>query len=256
MRACVLALLSCVVAACGGNGVVHRESPIDVPERSDDDSGDDDGGADAGPTVEHTDPIPDAAPVSHTCEAADLALCLAFENDVKDGSPNGLAAAAANVTYVPGKDGLAASLGATSSIRYPANAAFETSAATIEAWVRRSASATADGVVFDADSRYSLTITSALDVLCKTSGGAVAGGKITPEKWAHVACVVGGGVVRVYLDGVEQGNAAGSVAPAPTATEAAGGNAPSGEPFVGAMDSLRVFRVARAAADIAKDAAP
>jgi hypothetical protein len=66
-----------------------------------------------------------------------------------------------------------------------------------------------------------------------------------------VACVIDGTNGHVYLGGVEQSAAGGVIGASPASGAAIGGNAPSGEPFIGAIDSFRVFRVARSAAQIA-----
>ena len=80
---------------------------------------------------------------------------------------------------------------------------------------------------------------------------AVSGGKVIADQWAHVACVVDGTRVHVYLDGIALAASTGSILSNPTLSAALGGNAPSGEPFVGAIDSFRMFRVARTTAEIA-----
>lgn len=253
-----LAALS-LVTACGGPDVLGDPLGSALPDRLPESDAGAEAGAqrDAGAPPPPVDAGVDAAATSTLCKAPDLAVCFPFESSVTDMSPNAIAPAASNVTFTAGKHGTAASFGATSSVTIGANAAFETAAATMEAWIKRSAAgAAADGVIFDADARYSLTITAAGAVLCKTSGGLVSGGAITNDLWTHVACVVGGGTVRAYVNGAEVASAAGSVASSPTSAHAIGGNSPSGEPFLGAIDSLRIFRAARSAAEIAAAAAP
>lgn len=186
------------------------------------------------------------------CTASDLVLCFPFENSVTDNGPNAIAPGqVANVTFVAGKDGQAAVFDATSAVRFGANPAFDVTNATIEAWVKRAASPGGDGVVFDADGRFSLTIEPDGDVKCKTGNADVVASKIAVDTWAHVACTFDGAKLRVYIDGALADTDNGSITSSPGSGAAIGGNAPSGEPFKGAIDSLRVFRVARTAAEIA-----
>jgi hypothetical protein len=257
-KAFALALLA---LGCGTADVQGDPLSVGLPPRTT--AGD--GGTDPqvtppppAPPPPPTDAGPDSAAAAKLCGVSDLAVCFPFEGSVTDLSPRAIVpATVTNVSFVAGRDGQAGSFDATSALRLAPNDAFESSSATIEAWIKRSAAgAAADGVIFDADGRYSLTITAAGAILCKTSGGAASAGALLNDVWTHVACVVGGGAVRVYMNGVELTNAAGSITASPTSAEAIGGNSPSGEPFLGAIDSLRIFRVARSAADIALAATP
>ncbi len=130
---------------------------------------------------------------------------------------------------------------------------FDSSEATVEAWVNR---VTGQGVVFDADGRYSLTILSNGNVQCATSKGSTSAGTAPAGSFVHVACVWGGGKVMVYIDGVLKDQENAQIKSAPNLTEAVGGNAPNGQPFVGAIDSLRIWNVARTAEEIAASATP
>lgn len=193
------------------------------------------------------------------CAVNDLALCLTFEGSSVDQSTAPIQAAeASGLDYVPGKQGQGARFGSQSALRFGPNIVFDlpAGAATIEAWIKR-ASSTEDAVVFDDDARFSLTINAAGQVWCKSSGGAITGARVVPvEQWAHVACVIEGGTMRAYVDGALDASGPGAVVSSPSSPAAVGGNAPSGEPFVGVIDSLRVFRVARSPADIALAAKP
>jgi hypothetical protein len=245
-------------AACGyepvdGDNLVLGNKLPDRPDAGGTD-------ADAGNSGAIPDPISDAAPdvkpPSQTCVSADLALCFTFEGLVNDQSSAPLAPKTVlNVTFVPGKEGMAASFNAMSAIRFDPAATFELppEGATIEAWIKRQ-NAGADAVVFDDDGRFSLTINAAGHVWCK-GGGQVIGTKVVPvDQWAHVACVIDKGAMRAYLNGVQDGESTGAVGSAPTLAAAIGGNSPDGEPFLGLIDSFRVFRVARTPAQIAASA--
>ena len=189
------------------------------------------------------------------CSASDLALCFGFEGVVTDGSPNALVPAAlSGVSFVPGRFGQAASFAAVSAMTFAPSAAFQVTTATIEAWVKLAPNPPGDGVIFDADNRASLTILADGSLLCKPTGVPSAG-KVVSDQWAHVACVFDGANVHAYVNGVEVGVGAGAIGASPPAGAAVGGNSPSGEPFVGAIDSFRFFKIARTPAEIAAAAA-
>lgn len=250
----MVSLSACGYASVDGDPVTS--DPVPLPDRST---------LDAGADVE-TSPAPisspatDAAkPASTTCQASSLVACLRFEGNTNVEGTQGLAPSeSSGVTFVPGKEDLAAKLDSTSAIRFAPNPIFDlpSGSATIEAWIRREATG-ADAVVFDDDERFSLTISAAGRVWCKSSGGAVVGATDVPTSaWAHVACVSDGDTLRAYLNGVEDASGAGAIASRPAAAAALGGNAPSGEPFVGLIDSFRLFKVARTPAEIAAAAKP
>lgn len=246
-----------LVAACGYPDPQGDATRTPLPDRTRD------GGADgevpdedAGIIEASTVNPEDATTPSTLCTANDLALCLAFEGNVNDGSPNKLAVTASNVGFGAGRAGQGAVLSGVSQMSLGPSAVFDATEITVEAWIKLSASALGDAVVFDADNRYSLTVTAARQVWCKSSGGAVMAGAVTPEQWTHVACVVGGGSVRAYVNGGEVGAQPGAVVASPASAQAVGSNCPSGEPFVGVLDSVRVFRVARSGTEIAAAAKP
>ena len=199
--------------------------------------------ADSGPPA-------DAPTQAALCSEPDLVLCFGFEGAIVDGSPNGLVPAVTGVSFVPGKLGQAGSFGAASAMTFGASPAFEVTAATIEAWVKLAPNPPGDGVIFDDDNRASLTIMADGTLLCKPDAVPSAG-KVVVDQWAHVACVFDGANVRAYVNGTEVGVGVGVIPSSPASTAALGGNAPSGEPFVGAIDSFRAFKVARTPAQIA-----
>lgn len=250
-------MCTAVMAAigCGYAPVEGDDLPVPLPDRVTA-APTSDAGTEASTKSPTTSPeagaTADAAMPSTLCKVADLALCFAFDGAAVDGSPNALAPSEVTaVAFVAGKEGQAASLGAASAIRFAPSPVFEVTTATLEAWVKLAPNPAGDGVVFDDDGRFSLTILADGTVLCKSSGGAVSGGKVIVDQWTHVACVVDGTRVHAYLDGIELAASAGSILSNPTLGAALGGNAPSGEPFVGAIDSFRMFRVARTTAEIA-----
>lgn len=256
IAAAALALGAGGLVACGDRGIEEDDS-VRLPGRI----ASAEAGADADPADDGGSPTTDASvdaggdaapPSSNLCTPSNLVLCYPFEGEVVDKSGTDLVPATLQgVAYTSGKEGQAALLGATSAIRFAPNAVFNVPAATVEAWVKRApAAAAADGVIFDADGRYSLTVTAAGAALCKSSGGQASGGTVPVDQWTHVACVIGGGSTRVYVDGIERASGPGGITASGLA-EALGGNSPSGEPFLGAIDSFRLFSVARTAAEMA-----
>ncbi len=211
------------------------------------------------PTRPSVDAGPTSPPAVDICAEPDLVLCLPFDGNANDRSATPLAAATSTgITFAPGRLGEAARLDAASALRYAPDLRFDLppAAATIEAWIKRNVTA-ADAVVFDDDARFSLTISSDGKVLCKSSGGAVVGMTTVPaNEWVHVACVVDGTTLRAYAAGIEDASGAGGIAASPTSAAAVGGNSPDGEPFVGLLDSFRVFKAARTAAQIKTAATP
>jgi hypothetical protein len=219
-----------------------------------------DAGVEAEASTQEPEPVDaavEAKAPSVTCLASDLVLCLRFEGNTTDESPVPIAPAlVTGIEFVPGREDRGAMFGATSALRYAPSSAFELPAgsATIEAWIKRETTG-ADAVVFDADERFSLTISAAGNVLCKSSGGAVTGTSVVPVgEWVHVACVLEGTTMTAYLGGIADGSGMGAIGSSPNAGAAVGGNSPDGEPFSGVIDSFRLFRVARSAAQIAADA--
>jgi len=245
-------------ASCGTPAILDDDLPVGLPDRGVVDPLSD--GAVAEAQVETSVVLPigsdsgsDAvAPTQAVlCSAPDLVLCFGFEGAVTDGSPNALVPAAlSGVSFVPGKLGQAASFAAVSAMTFAPSAAFQVTTATIEAWVKLAPNPPGDGVIFDADNRGSLTILADGTLLCKPAGVPSAG-KVVAGQWTHVACVFDGTNAHAYLNGVEVGVVAGAIGASPAAGAAVGGNSPSGEPFVGAIDSFRFFKVARTPAEIA-----
>lgn len=243
--------LGLALAGCAGDDAPGPR--LGRPAADEDEIVSDDDGADVlvGQESGGLAPAP-VAPAS--CDEPGLALCLRFEGSTADESSVKLAAAeATGIAFVAGRDGQAGVFAPDSALRFAPSAALDlpSGAATIEAWINRSA-AGADAVVFDDDARFSLTIDAAGHLWCKSSRGAVTGTRpVSVAQWVYVACVVDGAELRAYVDGALDAAGPGGIDPSPLSGAAVGGNAPSGEPFVGMIDSLRLFAAARTAAQIA-----
>lgn len=261
MRWVTALVTTCVALGACGYAAVEGD-PLESKGKPNTTSGDDGGDVivtDAGTNSTNVYPVDASAPGNLFCLVGDLALCLTFEGNTADSSAVPMTpTVVSNLTFVAGKVGQAASFSASSALRYGPNAAWElpTASATIEAWIDPQTLGTS-AVIFDDDTRFSLSINAAGKIWCQSSTGSVTGQKtILAGQWAHVACVIDGGLLRAYVDGVEDAAGSGSIASNPTAGAAVGGNSPDGEPFIGAIDSLRVFRVARTPAQLAADALP
>jgi hypothetical protein len=158
-----------------------------------------------------------------------------------------------NVTYAAGKHGDAIVVGAASAVRFPPAMTWNGASITIEAWVRP-AQAGIEMVVLDVDQRYAMRIRDNGELRCQGASGAVDGGSVPAGVFTHVACVFVNGNVGVYTAGVLRDVEGASMGSALGTGTAIGSDAPSGTAFSGAIDSLRIFNVARSSPDIAADA--
>lgn len=199
----------------------------------------------------------DAALVLYPCDAAETQLvgCFDFEGSVVDASASATpVVTATNVSFLPGHDGLALEGRAPSMVTLAASTVFDTPSVTIEAWVRPSQLppvGTRSGV-FDLNNRIGVFVQS--DGGLSAHGMASSGGLIAANAWTHIAATDDGATLYLYVNGFVV-FAAGST-PLGSALGGAeiGGNSPSGDRFVGLIDGLRVYSVARSAGDIAADA--
>jgi hypothetical protein len=224
-----------------------------------------DAGADASATPTNENPsAPDAGTdpgePADPCAAPNLVACFAFEDSVSDAKGKLVPSELTGVAFVTGKSGKAARLGTGggSRVRFNASDAIATAETTVEAWIRLDPTFSTEAAIFHADKRIAMTVEEGRTLLCASPGGAARGNLVALDKWVHVACVFGGGGVTAFVDGI-----AGQVYPftamppaAPTLIEL-GSDPPDGtRPLSGAIDTLRIFSVARKATDIAKAAKP
>jgi hypothetical protein len=212
------------------------------------------GGDDAG-TDAATDAPNEGGTIATYCNVDDLIACFTFEGAVTDHAPAAhVPSLLQNVTYAPGKHGSALVLGATTNVRFAPSATWNSASITVEAWVRPAVNNT-EMVIFDADQRYVVIKRDNGEIRCGSPGGNVDGGSVPAGVWTHVACVYSGGSVGVYTAGVLRDVEDGGTGASLGAGTALGADAPNGAAFIGAIDSLRVFRVARSGAQIAAAAA-
>lgn len=202
------------------------------------------------------DAVPDApgdADVLDFCDSAggDLIACFELEGSVQDGSLNAIATTTNAVTFVSGKLGMAARIGATSTISIPENSLLDPTAITIEAWINPSqlpAAGTRAGIA-DNNGQYGFFLQPGGALQCI---GLTATANIAANVWTHVACTYDG-TTRLYAGGIQVGATAGGGgnlgSGGTTGTSIAGDN-PSGSPLNGDIDQLRIFKRARTAAEI------
>jgi hypothetical protein len=186
--------------------------------------------------------------------SSSLLACFRFEGAVIDESPAAHPVTTdTGVAFVAGHEGLAAQVGANSAIRLPAASDWNVAAVTLEAWVHPSSlpAAGARMGVFDSDGRSGMFLFD--DGIHCLMPDELRTGVLTTGVWTHVACVHDGASVSVYVNGALLTSIPATTPPGQSATGtiAVGGNAPSGDPFDGEIDSLRVWSVARSAGEIA-----
>jgi hypothetical protein len=209
-----------------------------------------DAGGDAG-----VDAPVDAGPPF--CDASDtsLVLCVQFENEVRDESSYAQPIVeSGSVAFGPGKHGQAVVVGDTTTLHMTDGPAWRYTALTVEMWIRPDALPASGGRMglLDKDASFGVFLYSDGSVAC-IMGATASAVVLTVGTRTHVACVNDGTTTKLYADGVESASATGAVA-ASTSTIAIGGNNPSGDPLVGALDELRVTARALSATEIAADA--
>jgi hypothetical protein len=194
-------------------------------------------------------------------EDPNLIVCYEFEGDTRDGSGHGLDATPTDVSYVPGKVGMAMQFGALSAANVARSAVFDVPALTIEAWIQPALLPLigAQSDIIDVDNQYSFFLNSDGTLTCDLKNGPSVSTKpasrLTAGAWAHVACTYDGSTVsRIYVNGALQASKTGSGALATGGNAMAiAANSPAGSQLVGLIDQLRMMKVARNAVQICAD---
>jgi hypothetical protein len=213
----------------------------------------------------------DAAPVSDVagdggidavqpavCTPGDstLAACFDFENTLANGSRYDITARATEVTYVPGKLGLAVSVDSASLMTIDETPALDVAQLTIEAWVKPHMipPAGARAGIFDNNGQYGLFLVAGGIVRC-FGNGMVDGPAVAIDEWAHLACTFDGSTLTLFVNGTNAAQGAGAaLTTSGVDGSAIGMNSPSGDPLTGDIDSLRIYSVARSPTQICVDA--
>jgi hypothetical protein len=198
-----------------------------------------------------------------TACAPDVALgaCYAFEGDVVDGTGHGNDGVASNINFGPGVQGTAVLTTTSSRIDVAASMWFGSPGITAEGWVRVDMLPVAGGraVVLDDDQNYSMAVADNGTVVCDFLGVyAQSTAALVVGAWTHIACAGDTSRAAVYV----AGTLSGATTPGPTIAfgsgpVAIGTNAPASDPrdwLVGAVDTLRVWRVVLADSQICQAA--
>jgi hypothetical protein len=195
-----------------------------------------------------------------------LAVCLAFENAVSDESPSRLDATVTAVTFEAGPGGLAASLTDRSLIQLADSPVLASPAITIEAWVKPRSFPTGStrSVLVDYSRQYALVMLAGGELRCRVNTGGSSFVELSSTSalktgvWQSLACAVGNGSFTLWRQGAVLASVPISgplVARSTTEPFLVGSNYPTSanpanDPFLGAIDNLRVWRRVRTAAEI------
>ncbi len=205
-------------------------------------------------------PAADAGPPPPPfCDHADpsIILCMELAGAVTDDSAHAQPIEVTGpATFVPGPRGGSAVALSDRTTVHVAHAPAWTYAGqlSVELWMKPAALPAAGGRagLIDKDGSFGMFVQPDGRITC-TMGGSVASAVDTAktDRWTHVACVNGVTTVALYVDGAKVAESLAGAATATAALTAIGGNSPSGDPFVGALDEVRVTAAARTPGEIA-----
>jgi len=199
----------------------------------------------------------EAAPAPGPCDDPTLILCVRFDGTTVDGAHNQPIDVSGTVTYVAGVDGKAALLDSTSAIKVADGPPWQYSKITVEMWARPDAlpTGTDRAGLIDKDQSFGVFTYAGGSVNCIFNQTASGTAFTTLGTWVHVACVNDGTTTTLYVDGVMKATVAASNVSTTGALAAIGNNSPDlGNPWIGALDTVRVYARAKTAAEIAADA--
>ena len=201
--------------------------------------------------------VVEAAPPPGPCDDPTLVLCVRFDGAAVDAAHGQPIDVAGKVTYVTGVDGQAALLDATSAVTLPDGPAWQYTSITVEMWARPDAfpAAGARAGLLDKDNSFGIFAYADGSVGCIMKQTAVGKTFTTLGSWVHVACVNDGSSTTLYVDGAVKTTVPSPKVALTGALTAIGNNSPNlGDPWIGALDMLRVYARAKTAAEIAADA--
>lgn len=192
---------------------------------------------------------------------AQIAACYQFDtptNPGLDGSMYGNHATTSGISIVAGHDGNAVQTGSGATIAIGESESLDVSAITVEMWIYPTTlpAGSARAGLLDNDAQYAMFIYPD-GVLSCTTGNACGAfqsptGAVKLSQWQHVACANQGGNVTVYVDGTLVASGICSTPINKTATNGTrlGSNCPSGDPFTGRLDDVRIWNVGLTRAQI------
>jgi hypothetical protein len=227
--------------------------------------------------VRATDAVPNLGPYTSTASAttpgaaAGLVAAYSFNEGagatVGDASGTGNAGTVSGTTWATtGKFGRALAFnGTTSSVTVPDAASIDlTSAVTLEAWVNPSTVTRAlREVIFKGSDNYYLEATTNRNPAVPAGGGTIGGSNIRllgatslpVNTWTHLAFTYNGAMMRLYVNGVQVSTRARTGAVLTSTNPLRIGRAESGRYFAGLIDEVRIYNVARSAAQVQADMA-
>jgi hypothetical protein len=210
------------------------------------------------------DTAPDSPAVAISC--AGTVVCYRFDGDTRDTSGNSNDAIATSTGFTPSPEGQALVLSGGSSVTAPESSSLIIAdILTVEAVVRVDALPVVGmrGVIEDHDSSYILWVTptgavaSGLHLNGNGYSQSTAPNQLQVGTWHRLAATYDGAVHTIYVDHVAVASqaASGPIAPDSAAGLRIGSNLPDAvnpnqDPFVGAIDSLRVWHRVLAAAEL------
>jgi hypothetical protein len=205
-------------------------------------------------------PVDGVVAVVPFCDPTDpqLVACYQFENNLTDVSSyhnNGTGSA----SYATGKVGQALSVGTMNGIDIADSASFDVADLTIEAWISPSTIPTGSNRagILDCEGQYGFFLHPNGDLVCTAGGSVTATAQIQANRWTHVACTHDATTITIYGDGEAITTGTAGVLPTANTTGITlGGNNPAGggSPLDGLLDQVRLFGIARTAAQICVDA--
>jgi hypothetical protein len=241
-------LLAVAVAGCqfDGSGAAPAFDPIDAAVEV---------------PVPDAAPAPDAAPPPPPfCDPGDpdLVACYRFEATDHaaqpfDESQYGNQGTATEATFAAGVAGQAMVVGSASLVRVPDSASLDVAAAvTMEMWVAPRTLPTTRAGLLDNNAQYGLFLAPKGEVRCAIGKTVLTAAKLPVGTFSHIACTADGKAIALYQDGALVRSLVSAARP-PVAGDsglAIGQNSPDGDPLDGAIDQVRIWRVARTAAQI------
>lgn len=228
----------------GAAGDALADAPTDAADASADAEND----GDATPAI-------DAGPLCPT-NAQGLVACFPFEGSATDQSPaNTVPLMAANIGYAAGHEGQGAVFKTSpkTDMRLP-HAAFNTTAMTIEVWLKP-ASLPAAGeryIIVDMDGRFGVSLQPDGTFGCRSLATTK---KAAVGKWIHLACVNDGTTMTSYVDGKTDTTFANVLGTTSVFIGVGEDSTSTNDTFDGMMDSLRIWTRGLSASEVAAAAA-
>lgn len=192
---------------------------------------------------------PDGAPAAAACpEGNDLLACLTFDGAAEDGSGYGNPVqVTGSASFAPGIDGQALDVGEGVEVTIDETSVLDPSSALlIELWARADSFPAEGGRagLVDNEGQWGLFVHANGRVSCSMSGFLEVEAVLALGQWANIACGYDGSTLRLFENGALAGEvAAGSALSAGGSDGTAiGHNSPTGEPFDGLIDEVRIWR--------------